>query len=64
MAEALMADSMNHDVVIAAVGGEAGVALDGMDLSGNPARDGGGIARSGADLENLIARLEIGRFEH
>jgi hypothetical protein len=35
-----------------------------MDLSGKPARDGGGIARSGADLENSVARPDLGRFEH
>jgi hypothetical protein len=40
------------------------VALDGMDAGGDPAGDGGGIARSGSDLEHFVAGLDAGRLQH
>ncbi len=44
--------------------GEFLVALDGVDLVGDAAEHGRGIAGPCADLENLIAGLNFGEFEH
>ena len=40
------------------------MALDGVDLARDAAEHGGGIARTGAHFEHLVARLELQQLDH